>query len=91
MPFVAEAPGAVRSVQNWARLNGCQDPVMEVAPSLDLSTSVAGKDTTVLRYTQCPPGGAVELWTVNGGSHVPTNSSEARVRLVEWLLAHPKP
>jgi polyhydroxybutyrate depolymerase len=91
MPFVAEAPGAVRTVQNWARLNGCQDPVMEAAPSLDLSTSVAGIDTTVLRYTQCPPGGAVELWTVNGGGHVPADSSEARARLVDWLLAHPKP
>jgi len=50
-----------------------------------------GMDTTVLRYTQCPPGGAVELWTVNGGGHVPTDSSEFRFRLVDWLLAHPKP
>jgi len=91
MPFVAEAPGAVRTLQNWARLNGCQDPVMEAAPSLDLSTSVAGIDTTVLRYTQCPPGGAVELWTVNSGGHVPTDSSESRARLADWLLAHPKP
>ncbi len=91
LPVVAEAPGAVRTVQNWARLNGCHEPVMEAAPSLDLSTSAAGMDTTVLRYTQCPPRGAVELWTVNGGGHAPTDSAESRVRLVDWLLAHPKP
>jgi poly(3-hydroxybutyrate) depolymerase len=91
LPYVGEAPGAVRTVQNWARLNGCQDPVVETAPSLDLSTTLAGKDTTVLRYTRCPAGGAVELWTVNNGVHVPTDSSESRARLVDWLLAHPKP
>ncbi|MBE7502559.1 MAG: hypothetical protein HS113_20185 [Verrucomicrobiales bacterium] len=91
LPYVAEAPGAARTVQNWARLNGCRDPVADAAPSLDLSTTVAGIDSTVLRYTHCPPGGAVELWTVNGGNHVPTDSSEFLARLVDWLLAHPKP
>ena len=55
MPFVAEAPGAVRTVQNWARLNDCRDPVMDTAPSLDLNMSAAGLDTTVLRFEQCPP------------------------------------
>lgn len=91
LPFVAEAPGAVRTVQNWARLNGCQDPVVETTPSLDLNSTLAGKDTTVLRYTQCPAGGAVELWTVNNGGHGPTDTAESRARLVDWLLAHPKP
>jgi hypothetical protein len=74
MPFVAEAPGAVKTVQNWAHLTGCREPVVETTPSLDLSSAVAGIDTTVLRYTQCPPGGAIELWTVTGGTHVPTDS-----------------
>ncbi|MBM3882154.1 MAG: hypothetical protein FJ387_20935 [Verrucomicrobia bacterium] len=91
LPYVGEAPGAVRTVQNWARLNGCQDPQTETAPSLDLNQGLAGLDTTVLSYTQCPPGGAVELWTVSGGGHVPTDSSEFPTRLVDWLLAHPKP
>jgi len=90
LPYVAEAPGAVRTVQNWARLNGCQGAVVETTPSLDFSTAVTGIDTTVLRYTQCPPGGAVELWTVNGGGHCP-DSAESLARIVDWLLAHPKP
>lgn len=91
LPYVGEAPGAVRTVQNWARLNGSQEPVADAAPSLDLSTTIAGLDSTVLRYTHCPPGGAVELWTVNGGNHAPTDSPESRARVVDWLLAHPKP
>ena len=69
--------------------------MVEAAPSLDLTTQVAGIDTTVLRYTQCPPGGSVELWTVNGGDHyLFWNNSLAPqflALLVDWLLAHPKP
>jgi len=95
LPVVGELPGAVRTVQIWAGLNGCQNPVVEAAPSLDLTTQVAGIDTTVLRYTQCPPGGSVELWTVNGGDHYFAWNNNASPHfpeyLVDWLLAHPKP
>jgi poly(3-hydroxybutyrate) depolymerase len=94
LPFVAEAPGAFKTVQIWAGLNGCQNPVFDAAPSLDLTTQVAGIDTTVLRYTQCPPGGSVELWTVNGGDHYlfwNNLAPHSLEYLVDWLLAHPKP
>jgi polyhydroxybutyrate depolymerase len=85
------SPGAVKAVQNWAGYNGASDPVTDVAPSLDLSTDVAGLDTVVTRYTNYPPGGAVELWTINGGGHIPTLSSQFSPRVIDWLLAHPKP
>jgi polyhydroxybutyrate depolymerase len=94
LPVVAELPGAVRTVQIWAGFNGCQNPVVEAAPSLDLTLQVGGLDTTVLRYTQCPPGGSVELWTVNGGDHFLFWNNLAPhflEYLVDWLLAHPKP
>jgi polyhydroxybutyrate depolymerase len=93
LPVVAELPGAVRTVQIWAGFNGCQNPVVEAAPSLDLTLQVTGLDTTVLRYTQCPPGGSVELWTVNGGDHLLFWNNLAPhflEYLVDWLLAHPK-
>jgi poly(3-hydroxybutyrate) depolymerase len=82
-----------QNVQIWAGLNGCQDPVLEAAPSLDVTTQVAGIDTTVMRYTQCPPGGSVELWTVNGGDHYlfwNQLTPQFLPLLVDWLLAHPK-
>jgi len=94
VPVVGESPGATRTVQIWAALNGCQDPVVEVVPSLDVTQEVTGLDTTVLRYTQCPPGGSVELWTVNGGDHYlfwQVLSPHFLEYLVDWLLAHPKP
>ena len=58
---------------------------------MDLTLDVAGLDTVITRYTICPPGGAVELWTINGGSHRPMLSSEFALRVIDWLLAHPKP
>jgi poly(3-hydroxybutyrate) depolymerase len=79
---------------SWAEINGCQNPVFDAAPSLDVTTQVAGIDTSVMRYTQCPPGGSVELWTVNNGDHLlfwNQLTPQFLPLLVDWLLAHPKP
>jgi polyhydroxybutyrate depolymerase len=89
-------PGALRTVQIWAAFNGCAEPVWDPQPVLDLDLAVPGLDTTVLRYTSCPAGGAVELWTINGGTHLPTffrgpDHSEYSARVIDWLLTHPKP
>jgi len=96
LPVVALFPGAVATVQTWAGFNGCSGPQWDAQPSIDLDLAVPGLDTTVLRYTSCPPGGAVEHWRINGGLHGPTlnsgaSSSEYSVRVIDWLLAHPKP
>jgi polyhydroxybutyrate depolymerase len=90
-PVMALLPGAVVTVQTWASFNGCQGPQWDAQPSMDLDLAVAGLDTTVMRYTNSPPGGAVELWTINGGRHTPTLSAEFSPRVIDWLLAHPKP
>ena len=84
-------PGAVRNLETWAAYNGASGPVTDPAPSIDLTTDVPGLDTVVTRYTSFPPGGAVELWTINGGRHAPALSAEFSPRMIDWLLAHPKP
>jgi polyhydroxybutyrate depolymerase len=89
-------PGAGETVQIWAGYNDCRGPVTETGPSLDLDLDVPGLDTVVTRYTNCPPGGAVELWTINGGEHSPTlftgnSASEFSEQVIDWFLTHPKP
>jgi poly(3-hydroxybutyrate) depolymerase len=84
-------PGALQTVQTWAGYNSSTSRVMDATPSLDLTTDVPGLDTVVTRYTNGPPGGAVELWTINGGGHVPTLSSQFSPRVIDWLLSHSKP
>ncbi len=95
-PQVALFPGAVETVRIWARLNGSSGPTEDVVRSMDLDLAVAGPDASVMRYTNCPPGGAVELWTIHGGLHVATltsgsTTSQMPEKIIDWLLAHPKP
>lgn len=97
--FPANMPasaGALHAVRTWAEYNGASAPVADAAPSMNLSLDVSGLDTVITRYTNAPPGGAVELWTINGGSHGPTlysgnSASEFAPRVIDWLRAHPKP
>jgi len=97
--FVANTPpfpGALQTVRMWAAYNGARDPTTDPAPSMDIDLDVTGLDTVITRYTNSKPGGSVELWTVNGGSHSPTlysgnSSSELAPRVIDWFLAHPKP
>ncbi len=84
-------PGALRTVQIWADYNGARDPVTDSAASMDLVPYVPGFDTVVLRYTSTPPGGAVELWSIIGGQHSIDYSPGFSSRVIDWLLAHPKP
>jgi polyhydroxybutyrate depolymerase len=84
-------PAALETIQAWAVYNGATAPMTDSAPTLDLTTDVPGPDTVVTRYTNAQPGGAVELWTINGGSHGPTLSAQFSPLVVDWLLAHPKP
>jgi hypothetical protein len=58
--------------------------------------NIPGLDTKVTRYATNPPGGAVELWTIEGERHSPTFASggtwsQFPEKTVDWLLAHPKP
>ncbi len=95
-PNPSPYPGALQNLQIWAGHNGATGPVTDLGTSMDLSLDVPGLDTVITRYTSAPPGGAVELWTINGGSHAPTfysgsSASEFAPRVIDWLLAHPKP
>ena len=60
--------------------------------AMDLDSGIAGAETSVTRYaTGCAPGGHAELWTINGGSHLPSLSAAFAPDLIDFLFAHPKP
>jgi polyhydroxybutyrate depolymerase len=84
-------PGAVGTVERWAAYNGCGSEGRD-GGTLDLEGEIAGKETTVVQYADgCTAGGSSELWTIAGGSHVPSISDTFSQHVIEWLLAHPKP
>lgn len=88
--------GSVATVEQWAAKNGCTLSADTSGPPLDLDSSIPGDETTVAKYTNgCREGGSAELWTIQGGGHIPSlitsgdTTTFARL-MVEWLLAHPK-
>ena len=88
-------PGALESTATWAAYNGCSTEPAATGTTLDLLPDVAGAESSVQSYGDCPAGVAVELWTMEGGPHVPTlnfaDGSRPMVQgMVDFLLAHPK-
>lgn len=84
-------PGAVATVERWAGYNGCAVEGT-AGGTRDLEGELSGAETTVTRYvTTCNVGGSSELWSMAGGSHVPSLSSTFNREVIGWLFAHPKP
>jgi polyhydroxybutyrate depolymerase len=79
-------PGAVETAAAWAERNECEATPVEVG-TLDLET-LAGEETTIERYEGCVEGGASELWTTEGGEHIPNGNADYLPKLLDFMLAH---
>jgi polyhydroxybutyrate depolymerase len=89
---VASYPGATTTVSDWVTIDGCSGTADTSSPPLDLVTTLPGNETTVTKYaTGCMPGGGAELWTVNGGEHIPGLSATFTTDVMDFLYAHAKP
>ena len=79
--------GATPSVDQWATKNGCGTTRTETT-TIDLDSSVAGAETHVKPTAGCPDNGAVELWTMEGSSHIPTMNAMFATTILDWFVAH---
>jgi polyhydroxybutyrate depolymerase len=79
--------GADASVTQWAARNGCGSTRTPGAP-LDLVAFPLFNETTTVSVSGCPANGAVDFWTIEGGSHIPVWSSAFLPSLFTWLSAH---
>jgi polyhydroxybutyrate depolymerase len=78
-------PGATDTVAQWRKSDGCLQAPTTAAP-LDLVTDLAGAETTVTAYVDgCRAGTRVELWTIEGGSHVPMLSPNFASTVIDFL------
>ena len=84
-----DLPSARQSVAFFAAVDGC-DATSAPGDALDLDSRLPGSETTVDRWRSCR-GGAAELWTIRGGSHVPTFYSTIPDTIYRFLDAHPRP
>lgn len=85
-PGFPSYPGALATAATWAAYDGCLNVAATAAP-FDADGSVAGNETTPLRYDLACHGGGAELWTIDGGDHLPALTDTFRARLRDWLTA----
>lgn len=83
----AAYPSAHETTRRFATRAGCSgQPVLD--SPIDLEKNIAGAETRVERYEGCRPGTGVELWSTQGGRHVPALAPDATDRMLTWLFAH---
>jgi polyhydroxybutyrate depolymerase len=83
------APGAVESLAQWSELDGCTG-TLEAAGTLDIESTLDGAETAVEVTAGCPDGLGVDLWRLEGGSHLPVFDPSFADALWDWFSAHPR-
>lgn len=90
--FGGPYPSAESSASLWSDLNDCTGQAEVDDGALDLERQIVGSETDVRSWNLgCKPGGHAELWTIQGGSHIPAITDEFSRKAVEFLLGHSKP
>ena len=86
-PHRLPVPSAKGSVLRWAERAGCDLEAAEQRPSIDTDSAVEGDETTVWRWTsECADGVITELWTIEGGGHVPLVwGTDFTPKILEWI------
>ena len=88
-------PGAVTTAETWATYDGCGPEPSKLPAKLDIDAYLtAGSDeaeTTVSEWSGCDAGSAVQLWTIDGGGHVPALTPAFAEAVFQFLVDHPKP
>jgi polyhydroxybutyrate depolymerase len=84
-------PGAVQTVGHWAAKGRCEGSLAATGRKFDLDRSVAGDETVEEAQSGCPSGLALNLWTIEGGGHVPPFNQSWAPAIWSFLAAHPKP
>ncbi len=84
-------PGAATTVATWAAKDACTGAIAATGKTLTLDTTLPPNQTVVSAYAGCPAGVDVQLWTVQGGGHIPTLPTPGWGDAVwAFLSAHPK-
>lgn len=82
-------PGAATTVGDWVTYDGCSTPGNTSLPNVDIVSSMS---TTVTQYKAgCRAGTEVDLWTIQGGPHIPGFNPSFGPDAFQFLLSHPKP
>jgi polyhydroxybutyrate depolymerase len=90
MPNGASYPGAVETVDDWAKQNGCTGSLGATGRRVDVERGIAGDETVEEAYSGCPAGTDVGLWTIERGRHVPNFNEQWAEAIWAFMANHPK-
>ena len=76
----------MESVAGYAARAGCDAP--EDAGTMDFASDVIGTETEIQAWTMCDEGLSAELWSIVGGSHIPSLADGATGAILDWLGAY---
>jgi polyhydroxybutyrate depolymerase len=88
--FSGVYPGAVETAADWAQKDGCAGSLTATGRRLDLDRTVPGDETVEQAYAGCPAGTDVQLWTIEGGQHVPAFNENWATAIWAFMATHPK-
>ena len=81
--------GVEPTLTQWIGHNAC-GTTRAPGLALDLDSAVAGAETKTFSVDGCPPGGAVDLWKMEGSGHLPVFGSSLVGPLMQWFRDHPR-
>ena len=85
-------PGAKDSLLRWAERAGCDIDNPKFLPPIDTDTAVAGAETAIVRFAErCAEGTLMELWTIEGGGHIPLVwGTDFTPGILKWIAERSK-
>ncbi len=83
-------PSAQTTTATWARYNDCSTTSTTSPTKVDLEPGIEGAESSIAAFGDCPTGVGVELWSIEGGQHIPSVSPAFIGAIIDFLLAHPK-
>jgi polyhydroxybutyrate depolymerase len=86
----ATYPGAVETVDDWAKQNGCPGSLDATGRRLDLDRAAPGDETVEEAIGGCPAGTDVRLWTIERGAHIPALNEHWAEAIWTFMADHPK-
>jgi polyhydroxybutyrate depolymerase len=84
-------PAATDTVARFAAFNGCDAQLTDTGARVDFDSVLDGDDTRIEQHAGCAAGIATELWTIEGGEHIPTLRPDAHLTMWDFFVSHPKP
>ena len=81
-------PGAEETTQRWRELNACASA--KDMEDIAIEGMLTGNETEVVSSNSCNNNMTTELWTIKGGSHIPSFNNDFADLVLDFLFRHEK-